>query len=335
MKGILVLLMMAAVMAVPAFAQKQYKVAKRATIGGDGGWDYLTYDKDGKRLFITRGTHVMVVDADTLKVTDDIPGLSGIHGVALVPEVNRGFISNGGDNTVTVFDLKTLKKVDSVKVGTRPDAIFYDPFSKHVLTFNAKSEDSSVIDAASGKVVGTIPLGGKPETPATDGNGKIFANIEDKSEIVEIDANKMVVTNRWTVAPCKEPSALALDVSNHRLFAGCDNKMVAVVDSNTGKVVATPAIGEGVDAGGFNPSTHEIYMSCGEGVLTVIHEDSPDKYTVTQNLATAKGARTMTLDPESSTIYTVTAQREAKAPAPGQRPAMVPGTFEVIVVKPE
>lgn len=336
MERIFVLLMMTAMVAtVPAFAQKQFKVAKRATLGGEGGWDYLTYDKDGKRLFITRGTHVMVVDPDTLKVTADIPDLSGIHGVALVPDLGRGFISNGGDNTVTIFDLKTLKKVDSVKVGMRPDSIMYDPYTKHVFTFNGKSQDSTVVDAASGKVLGTIALGGKPETPATDGNGKMFANIEDKSEIVEIDPTKMAVTNRWSVAPCQQPSALAFDAASHRLFAGCDNKMVAVVDSNTGKVVATPPIGAGVDAGGFNPNTKQIFMSCGEGVLTVIHEDSPDKYTVTQTLPTAKGARTMALDPESNTVYTVTAQREAKPPAPGQRPAMVPGTFEIIVVKPE
>lgn len=321
--------------AVPAMAQKQFKVADRVKLGGEGGWDYLTYDAEGQRLFITRGTHVMVVDTNTLKVSGDIPDLSGIHGVALAPELNRGFISNGGDNTVTVFDLKTLKKLDSIKVGERPDAILYEPFSKRVFTFNARSHDSTAIDAASGKVVGTVPLGGKPEFPATDGKGKLYVNIEDKSQIAQVDVTKLAVLNTWPVAPCQEPSALAFDVEHHRLFAGCDNKLMAVVDSDSGKVVTTVPIGEGVDAGRFNPSTQEVFMSCGEGVLTVIHEDSPDKYTVKQNLATVKGARTMALDKDNNVAYLVTAQREDKSVPAGQRPAMVPGSFELIVVKPE
>ena len=336
MKRIFVIVLAAAIFAaVPAFAQKQFKMSDRVKLGGEGGWDYLTYDNVGHRLFITRGSHVMVVDAATLKVTGDIPDLSGIHGVALAQELGRGFISNGGDNTVTVFDLKTLKKLDSVKVGERPDAILYEPFSKHVFTFNARGQNSTVIDAATGKVVGTIPLGGKPEFPASDGKGKLYVNIEDKSQIAEVDVTKQVVLNTWAVAPCLEPSALALDVEHHRLFAGCGNKMMAVVDSDSGKVVTTVPIGEGVDAGRFNPRTQEIFMSCGEGVLTVIHEDSPDKYTVRQNLATAKGARTMALDKDNDVVYLVTAQRVATPPAPGQRPAMVPGSFELIVVKAE
>jgi len=323
------------VAAMPALAQKQYKVANRVTLGGEGGWDYLTYDKDGHRLFITRGSHVMVVDTDTLKVSGDIPDLSGIHGVALAPDLGRGFISNGGDNTVTVFDLKTLKKLDSVKVGERPDAILYDPFTKHVFTFNARSKDSTVVDAASGKVVGTVPLGGKPEFAATDGAGKVFVNIEDKNQIAEIDAAKLTLLNTWPIALCEEPSALAFDKAHHRLFAGCGNKMMAVVDSNSGKVVTTVPIGAGVDAGRFNPNTQEVFMSCGEGVLTVIHEESPDKYTVTQNVPTARGARTMAMNYDGNIAYLVTAQRDPKPPAPGQRPAMIPGTFELIVVKAE
>jgi YVTN family beta-propeller protein len=335
MKRVLAIVLATASLAiVPAYAQ-QFKVTDTVKLGGEGGWDYLVFDKDGQRLFITRGSHVMVVDAKTLKVTADIPDLSGIHGVALAPEFNRGFISNGGDNTVTVFDLKTLKKLDSVKVGERPDAILYEPFSKHVFTFNARSHDSTVVDAATGKVVGTIALGGKPEFPASDGKGKLYVNIEDKGQIAEVDVTKLAVLNTWSVAPCQEPSALAFDVEHHRLFAGCGNRMMAVVDSGSGKAVTTVPIGEGVDAGGFNPNTQEIFMSCGEGVLTVIHEDSPDKYTVRQNLATAKGGRTMALDQENDVVYLVTAQREATPPAPGQRPAMVPGSFELIVVRAE
>jgi len=337
MKRVIAVLIAAAVLvAVPAFAQKQYKVANTVKLGGEGGWDYLYYDKDAHRLFITRGTHVMVVDTNTLKVSADIPDLSGIHGVTLAPEFNRGFISNGGDNSVTIFDLKTLNKLDNVKVGERPDAILYDPFTKHVFTFNARSKDSTVVDAATGKVVGTVPLGGKPEFPATDEKGKVFVNIEDKSEIAEIDANKLTVLNRWPLGSCQEPSALAFDRAHHRLFAGCDNKVMAVVDSVSGKVVTTVPIGEGVDAGRFNANTQEVFMSCGQdAVLTVIHEDSPDKYTVTQNLPTAKGARTMAMDYENNVAYLVTAQRDPKPPAPGQRPTMVPGSFELIVVKAE
>jgi YVTN family beta-propeller protein len=336
MKRTLAIILSTAIFAaVPAFAQKQFKMADRVKLGGEGGWDYLTYDNVGHRLFITRGSHVMVVDAVTLKVTGDIPDLSGIHGVALAQELGRGFVSNGGDNTVTIFDLKTLKKLDSVKVGERPDAILYEPFSKRVFTFNARGQNSTVIDAASGKVVGTIPLGGKPEFPASDGQGKLYVNIEDKSQIAQVDVSKLAVLNTWPVAPCQEPSALAIDVEHHRLFAGCDNKMMAVVDSDSGKVVTTVPIGEGVDAGRFNPKTQEVFMSCGEGVLTVVHEDSPDKYTVQQNLATVKGARTMAMDKENNVVYLVTAQRVSTPPAPGQRPAMVPGSFELIVVKAE
>ncbi len=321
--------------AIPATAQKQFKVADRVKLGGEGGWDYLTYDADGQRLFITRGSHVMVVDAKTLKVSGDIPDLSGIHGVALAPELNRGFISNGGDDTVTVFDLETLKKLDSVKVGERPDAILYEPFSKRVFTFNARSHDSTAIDAASGRVVGSVALDGKPETPASDGKGKLYVNIEDKSQIAQVDVTKLAVLNTWSIAPCEEPSALAFDVEHHRLFAGCGNKLMAVVDSDSGKVVTTVPIGEGVDAGAFNPRTQEVFMSCGEGVLTVIHEDSPDKYSVKQNLVTVKGARTMALDKDNNVAYLVTAQREDKPVPAGQRPGMVPGSFELIVVKAE
>jgi YVTN family beta-propeller protein len=334
MKRILAILLATAVVAaVPAFAQKEFKVTDRIKLGGEGFWDYLTYDEDGQRLFITRGSHVMVVDSKSLKVTGDIPDLAAIHGVALAPELNRGFVSNGGNNTVTVFDLKTLNKLDSVKVGDRPDAILFDPFSKRVFTFNARSQDSTAVDAASGKVLGTIALGGKPEFPASDGKGKVYVNIEDKGQILKIDVSKLTVLHTWPIAPCEEPSALAFDVEHHRLFAGCGNKMMAVVDSDSGKVITTVPIGEGVDAGRFNPRTQEIFMSCGEGVLTIIHEDTPDKYTVRQNVATAKGARTMALDQKDDVAYLVTAQREDKPVAAGQRPAMVPGSFELIVVK--
>ena len=336
MKRILALVLaVAAIAVVPATAQKSYKLADRVKLGGEGGWDYLTYDPDANRLFITRGTHVMVVDAETLKATGDIPDLSGVHGVALAPELGRGFITSGGDNMLAIFDLKTLKVLDKVKVGERPDAILYDASAKRVYTFNAKTQDSTVVDAATGKVVGTVPLGGKPETGVADGKGNVYVNIEDRSEIVRIDTSKFTVAEHYPMAGCDEPSALAFDVVHRRLFAGCASKVVAVVDPDAGKLVTTVDIGGGVDAGAFNPKTQQIFMSCGEGVLTVIHEDSPNKYSVVQNVPTAKRARTMALDAASNTVYTVTAQFDPTPPPAGQRPKMIPDTFELLVVKAE
>jgi YVTN family beta-propeller protein len=336
MKRTLALILAAVTLvALPAAAQKSYKLADRVKLGGEGGWDYLTYDSDAGRLFITRGTHVMIVDAKTLKVTGDIPGLSGIHGVALAPQLGRGFITSGGDNMLAIFDLKTLKVLDKVKVGERPDAILFDPSAKRVYTFNAKSQDSTVVDAATGKVVGTVPLGGKPETGVTDGKGNIYVNIEDHSEIVRIDAAKLTVEEHYPMAGCDEPSALAFDAAHRRLFAGCGSKILAIVDPDAGKLVTTVDIGGGVDAGAFNPATQQVFMSCGEGVLTVVHEDSPDKYTVVQSVPTVKGARTMALDAASNTVYSVTAQYDPNPPPPGQRRAILPGTFELLVIRPQ
>ena len=324
-----------AIAAIPAAAQKSYKVADRTKLGGEGGWDYLVYDGDGTRLFITRGTHVMVVDAKTLKPTNDITGLAGVHGVALAPGLGKGYITSGGDDMLVIFDLETLKVLDKVKVGGRPDAVLYDASAKRVYTFNAKTQDSSVVDAVSGKVVGTVPLGGKPETGVADGRGNVYVNIEDRSEIVRIDTAKLTVAEHYPMAGCDEPSALAFDTAHRRLFAGCASKIMAVVDPDADKMVTTVDIGGGVDAGAFNPKTQQIFMSCGEGVLTVIHEDSPDKYSVVQNVSTAKGARTMALDAASNTVYTVTAQFDPTPPPAGQRRKMIPDTFELLVIRPE
>lgn len=336
MKRILALVLAAAsIAALPAVAQK-YKLADRAKLGGEGGWDYLTYDPDGSRVFITRGTHVMVVDAKTLKPTGDIPDLQGVHGVALAPELGKGYITSGGDNMLVIFDVKTLTVLDKVKVGERPDAILYDGSAKRVYTFNAKTQDSTVVDAKTGKVIGTVPLGGKPETAVADGKGHVYVNIEDKSEIVRIDTVKLTVAEHYPMAGCDEPSALAFDVAHRRLFAGCASKIVAVVDPDAGKMVTTVDIGAGVDAGAFNPKTQQIFMSCGgDGVLSVIHEDSPNKYSVAQSVPTAKSARTMALDQASNTVYTVAAQFDPTPPPAGQRRKMIPDTFELLVVRPE
>ncbi len=336
MKRIFALILAAlAISAIPAAAQKSYKLADRVKLGGEGGWDYLTFDSADNRIFITRGTHVMVVDAKTLKPTADITDLQGIHGVALAHELGKGYITSGGDSMLVIFDLKTLKVLDKVKVGERPDAVLYDASAKRVYTFNARSQDSTVVDAKTGKVIGSVPLGGKPETGVADGKGNVYVNIEDHSEIARIDTAKLTVAERYPMAGCDEPSALAFDVAHRRLFAGCASKIVAVVDPDAGRLVTTVDIGGGVDAGAFNPKTQQIFMSCGaDGVLTVIHEDSPDKYTVVQTVPTAKSARTMALDEASNTVYTVAAQFDPTPPPAGQRRKMLPDTFELLVVKP-
>src|SRR5215475_8061275 len=307
-KRILIALVIAGVLATsaPAFAPAKYEVKQKYVLGGEGGWDYLTFDPAGKRLFISRGTHVMVVDPSKGSVIGDIPDTGGVHGIALAQDLGKGFTSNGRENTVTVFDLKTLKETAKIKIdGQNPDAILYDPASQRIFTFNGRSSNATVIDAAKGTVVATVPLDGKPEFGASDGKGTVFVNIEDKSEVTAIDAKKAAVLNTWPLAPCEEPSGLAMDQKHHRLFAGCHNKMMAVVDADSGKVVATPAIGQGVDANAFDADQQLAFSSNGDGTLTVVHEDSPDKFTVVENAETQRSARTMALDTLSHDVYLV------------------------------
>jgi DNA-binding beta-propeller fold protein YncE len=320
-----------------AAAGPGYHVVTTYKLGGEGGWDYLTTDADARRIYISRGTHVVVIDADTGKNVGDFADTPGVHGIALAPELGRGFTSNGREGTVSIFDIKTLATSSKVKVGENPDAILYDPATKRVFTFNGRSQDSTAIDAATGKVLGTIKLDGKPEFAATDAKGGIWVNIEDKSELVAIDPNKLEVKAKWPLAPCTEPSGLAIDRKNRRLFAGCDNKMMAVVDADSGKVLATPPIGDGVDATAFDPETGLAFASCGgDGVLTVVKEDSPDKFSVAENVPTQKGARTMALDTKTHKVFVVTAQFGPRpAPTtdnPHPRPAILPDSFVVLVV---
>jgi DNA-binding beta-propeller fold protein YncE len=314
-----------------------YHVTNTYKVGGDGGWDYLTADAEARRVYISRGTHVMVMDADSGKSVGDIADTQGVHGIALAPDLGRGFTSNGREGTVTIFDIKTLATGNKVKVGDNPDAILYDPATKRVFTFNGRSQDSTAIDGATGKVLGTIKLDGKPEFAASDAKGEVFVNIEDKSEIQVIDPNKLQVTAKWPLAPCTEPSGLSIDRKNRRLFVGCDNKMMAVVDADSGKVLATPAIGEGVDATTFDPETGLAFASCGvDGVLTVVKEESPDKFSVAETVTTQKGARTLALDARTHNIFVVTAQMGPRpaptADNPHPRPAIVPDSFVVLVV---
>jgi DNA-binding beta-propeller fold protein YncE len=313
-----------------------YKVVNTYKVGGDGGWDYLTADAAARRLYISRGTHVIVVDLDSGKTVGDIADTPGVHGIALAPELGRGFTSNGREGTVSIFDLKTLATSSKVKVGDNPDAILYDPATKRVFTFNGRSQDSTAIDATNGTVLGTIKLDGKPEFAASDGKGGVFVNIEDKSELTAIDAAKLVVKATWPLAPCKEPSGLSIDRKNRRLFAGCDNKMMAVVNADTGKVLATPAIGDGVDATAFDDETGLAFASCGEGVLTVVREESPDKFSVAENVPTQPRARTLAVDSKTHNVYVVTAKfgpaPAATADNPRPRPPMLPDSFVVLVV---
>lgn len=317
-------------------ASSGFHIIKKISLGGEGGWDYLTYDPDSGRLFISRATHVIVVDPASGKIVGNIPDTPGVHGIALVPALGKGFISNGRGGTVTIFDLKTLSAIGHVTAGQNPDAIVYDAVSKRVFAMNGRSHDATVIDASTGNIAGTIPLGGKPEFAVADGRGRVYVNLEDKSEEVVLDSQKLSVAARWPMAPCQEPSGLAMDTEHRRLFAGCANKLMAVIDADSGKVITTLPIGSGVDANGFDPELQYAYASNGEGTLTIVREDSPNKFTVVDNVPTQRGARTMALNPATHAIYLVTADfGPAPTPSPENprpRPAILPNTFVLLVV---
>jgi DNA-binding beta-propeller fold protein YncE len=313
-----------------------YHVTRDLTLGGDGRWDYVTVDTASHRLFIARQTRVMVVDPESGKLLGEVPGLNGAHGVALAYAIGHGFATSGHDSTVTMFDLKTLRVLGRTKAADDDDAVLYDPASKHVFTFNGDANSASVIDPVSGKLVGDIPLGGKPEFGVTTGKGRLFVNLEDKAEIVEIDPTAMRVLRRWSLAPCEEPTGLAIDRVHHLLFSGCHNKLMAISNAAEGKMIAHVPIGGGVDAGAFDPSSELAFASNGDGTLTVVHEDSPTSFHVVANVSTRPGARTMTLDERTHRIYTVTsAFGPAPAPTPDEphpRPSLVPGTFSLLVL---
>ena len=314
-----------------------YHLVKKITLAGDGGWDYFSVDPATHRVFIPRQTHMMVLDPDG-KVVNDVPNLRGTHAVDFAPELKRGFTSNGAAHSVTIFDLATLEIIKEVAIPDRnPDAILYDPASKRVFAFNGGTgHDATAIDARTGEVVGTIPLGGKLETGQADGTGRVYVNNEDKNQIAEIDSKTLKVLNVWPIDPCNEPAGLAIDVAHKRLFAGCHNQMIAVVDYTSGKVVSTIPIGPGVDANRYDPATGLVFASCGgDGTITVAHQDSPDKYTVVQTISTQRGARTMALDPRNHNVYTVTAELGPPPAAtpenPRPRPTIVPNTFTILI----
>ncbi|HEV2104391.1 MAG TPA: YncE family protein [Candidatus Eisenbacteria bacterium] len=330
---------LAALAAVAAAAGPGYHVVSKLSPGGEGGWDYLSFDPAAHRLFVSRGTRVQVVDVDSGRLLAEVPDTPGVHGIALAPDLGRGFTSNGRDSTVTVFDLKTLATLQRVHVPARgPDAIVYDEASKRVFTFDGGSDDATAIDGASGVVAGGVPLGGRPEFAAADGKGRMYVNLEDSSAVVAFDSKTLGVLGRWPLAPGEGPSGFALDREHGRLFSGCHNQKLVVMDAANGHVVADLPIGQGVDAVAYDPGTHTVFSSNGDGTLTVIREDDPDHYTVLGNATTQRGARTMALDPKTHRVYLCTADfGEAPAATPDNprpRRPMVPGSFVILVTEP-
>jgi YVTN family beta-propeller protein len=312
--AVLVGLAAAATLAAPPSG---YHLIKKVTLPGTGGWDYVTVDEAGRRVYVAHATQVEVLDADTSDLVGTIPNTPGVHGVAIASEFGRGFISAGKSDSVIIFDLKTLKPVGEVKVGKKPDAIIYDPATKHVFAMNGDSDNTTVINAADGKVAGTIDLGGGPEFAAADGKGSVYINLEEKAETVHIDSNTLKVLHHWPLAPGGTATAMAFDPQTRRLFAGCrGGQLMVVLDADSGKIITTAPIGERVDAAAFDPATKLVFMSTGGGTIAVFHEDSPDKYTLLENLATNPGSKTMGLDPKTHRLFV---------------PANVGGQFTILV----
>ena len=315
---------------------KNYQIIKKIPLGGEGGWDYLTLDSVARRLYITHSAKVTVLNVDTGLVVGEIPNTAGVHGVAIAPELNRGFTSNGKTATATIFDLKTLQVIGEIKTGSNPDAIVYDPVSQKVFTFNGKSNSATVFEAKTTKLLGTIALGGKPEFAVADGLGKIYVNIEDKNEVVALNTYNLKVQTHWPLQPCSEPTGMDIDKRHRRLFIGCRNQVMSIVDANTGTIKATLPIGNGVDAISYDPVTKLAFSSNGAGSLTVVHEDSPDKFRIVNHVVTLPGARTMALDLKTHKLYLVTAKfQPTSTPVPGQaaaRPSIIPGTFVILIL---
>jgi len=319
------------------FAQEPYKFFNEIRIGGEGGWDYVTIDATARRLYLSHATKVVVVDLTKNAVIGEIPDTPGVHGFVAVPELQRGFSTNGKEAKVSVVDLSTLKTISKIETGANPDALIYEARRGELYVFNHTGNSATVIDAKAAKVISTIPLDGNPEFAAADAD-RVYCNIEDKSEIEVIDTSKHEVVARWPLAPGEEPTGMALDAAHHRLFAGCHNKLMAMLDTETGKVVTTVPIGAGVDACVFEDATQFAFASCGDGTTTIAKEETPQKLTVVQTLKTERGARTMALDPETHRIYLPTAEfHPAPSPAPGAspaRPTIVPNTLKLLVYGP-
>lgn len=313
-----------------------FKVIQKAHLDGDGGWDCLAVDGDARRVYVTHDKKIQVLDADSLKMVGTIDGTQRAHGVVLVPELGKGFATSGEDGTILVFDLKTLKLLDRVAAQKDADAIVYEPVTKRIFSFNGDSKNATVLDAATDKVVTTLDLGGAPEFAVADRKGHIFDNLEDKSKVLRINAKTLKIEKRWPLAPGESPSGMAMDIKHKRLFIGCRNKMTVVMNASNGKVIQTLPIGEHVDGTAFDPETKTVLNTCGDGTLSVIHEDSPNHYTAVENAVTMPGARTLALDPKTGHVFSATAKTEP-APTPTKdnpkpRRKIVPGTFEVLEI---
>jgi DNA-binding beta-propeller fold protein YncE len=324
----------------PAGAQDPlsgYEQVRKLAIGGEGGWDFLEVDPGTQRLFVTRGTHVLVVDLESEKVVGEISDTPGVHGIAFVADLNRGFTSNGGDSSVTAFDTKTLKTLGKVKADGRPDIIYFEPVSRRVFTFNHGSNNTTAIDPDELKAVGTLPLGGVPELAVSDEKGHIFVNMEDTSEIVEFDARTLKILNRYPLAPGAEPTGLAFDREHRRLFSTCANKKLVIMDADSGKVIQTVEIGPGPDGCIFDAKRNLIFSSNGgDGTVSVIREQAPGKFEVVKTIKTQVSAKTIAMDPKTHRLYLSAATPDtapaAKPATKGARRRYVPGSFVVVVV---
>jgi DNA-binding beta-propeller fold protein YncE len=321
------------VTAISLLAQSpSYRVIETHTLGGDGGWDYIVPDPPNHRLFIARQNRVMVVDEGTGTLLGEVTGIQGAHGTAIAQESGHGFATSGNDQSVVMFDLKTFKALARIPAAEDADAILYDGASNRVFTLNGDAHSSTVIDPREGTVVTNISLGGKPEYGVSAGDGKVYANLTDTSEVVEIDANKAIVTRRWSTSPCKQPVSIAIDVGHHRLFSGCRSGVMAVSDYQAGKVFATLPIGTGVDGAGFDAASGDAFASNADGTLTVIHQDGPDLYHVAQSVSTPQGARNMGLDPTNHRVYIVSA-KFGPVPPGARRGPVLPGSFTLLVIE--
>ncbi len=334
------LLLLSTCFASTAFAQSSatYHVARTFPVGGDGSWDYVIPDAPNQRVFIGRQNRVIVVDENDGKLLGEVTGINGAHGVAIAAGSGHGFATSGNDSAVVMFDLRTFKALGRIPAAEDADAIIFDPVSNRVFTFNGDAHSSTVIDPVAGKLITNIPLGGKPEYGQPAGDGMVYANLTDTSEVVEIDAKNLRVTRRWSTAPCRQPVSMGIDVKNHRLFSGCRSGVMAISDYQAGKVITTLPIGAGVDGAAYDPATGDAFASNADGTLTVVHQDSPDAYHVVETVQTAQGSRNLGLDPATHRLYLPGAKfgpapAQATAGNPRRRAPMVPGSFVLMVVE--
>ena len=311
------LVLAASIVGQASASDSSYTVIRKIPIPGQGSWDYLTIDDAARRLYVSHGTEVDVLDLDSGAIVGKIENTLGVHGIAIAADLGRGFVSDGQSSTVTIFDLKTLKTIAEVPTGKKPDAIIFDPATSRVFAFNGGSNSATVIEAKDGKVAGTIDLGGGPEFASADGNGYVYNNLEDESLVLKINSRTLKVEQRWPTAPCASPSSMAIDRANRRLFLGCRSKVMAVMNADTGQIIATLPIGDHVDATAFDPETQLIFNSNGEGTVTVIHQETPDKYSIAETVKTLPRAKTSALDPKTHQLFLSTAES---------------GQFEVLVV---